>query len=238
MTQETRHQPSGPLVLAAALAAAAGFVDAWVYLNVTPVFVANMSGNLIHLGMYVGRSDWSQALAAVVALAGFVVGVGAATWHLDRQVRAGREPHPSALLVLESVLLVVVLGLLEVSDIRFSATVRLGDLHVIVIAAFAMGLQAAALRRVGQIAVATTYGTGTVVRVGEKIVLGLRGTERVHDERRRATVIVLCAVLASYVGGAAVAALLGATPWWLVVPAVVLAVAASGVRVTGQTARD
>ena len=42
----------------------------------------------------------------------------------------------------------------------------------------AMGLQATALRRVGQIAVATTYGTGAIVRVGEKVALAARRADR------------------------------------------------------------
>ena len=36
MTQEPAHHPSGPLVLAAALAAIAGFIDAHIYVHVTP----------------------------------------------------------------------------------------------------------------------------------------------------------------------------------------------------------
>ena len=69
--QERTHHPSGPLGLAIALAATAGFVDAHIYVNVTPVFVANMSGNLIHLGISLGEGDWFPALATVLALGAF-----------------------------------------------------------------------------------------------------------------------------------------------------------------------
>ena len=64
MTQESTHHPSGPLLLAVALAMVAGFVDAHIYLAVSPIFVANMSGNLVHIGMLVGDGNWWQAVGA------------------------------------------------------------------------------------------------------------------------------------------------------------------------------
>lgn len=233
MTQETTHHPAGPLLLAVALAATAGFVDAWIYRNVTPVFVANMSGNLIHLGMDLGGTDWSGVEAALVALGGFVVGVAVATAHLDAQVRAGRAPRPEALLWSESAVLVALTALLWGADVAPVAGIRGWAFVVIPAGAVAMGMQAAALRRVGRIAVATTYGTGSVVRIGEKVTLAARRAANVGEVRRRQTVRVLTAVLVCYVGGAATAVAVGGAHALLLVPAAALAGASVAMRRIG-----
>ena len=91
----------------------------------------------------------------------------------------------------------------------------------------AMGLQAVSLRRVGSIAVSTTYGTGAIVRIGEKIALGLRRAERGSDVRRRATIFVITTILVGYVIGAAIAAAVDVTNRaWLVTPVITCATAA------------
>ena len=224
--QERTHHPSGPLGLAIALAATAGFVDAHIYVNVTPVFVANMSGNLIHMGISLGEGDWFPALATVLALGAFTAGVIIATVHHDRQVTRAREVHPAFLLAVESALLVVLTTWLIAIPTTFTARPRTADLPVIVLAAMAMGIQAGALRRVGEIAVATTYGTGAIVRIGEKVVLAARRADRSSVHRRRVAIAVLLVVLVSYVAGAVIATVAGSSPWLLTVPTAVLVVCA------------
>ena len=75
MTAETAHHPSGPLVLACSLAGVAGFVDAHLFLHITNVFVANMSGNMVRVGIFSGSGDWSIAAGSVAALFAFGAGV-------------------------------------------------------------------------------------------------------------------------------------------------------------------
>ena len=232
--QERTHHPSGTLGLAVALAAAAGFVDAHLYVNVTPVFVANMSGNLIHLGIFVGDGGASPAMATLLALTAFTAGVIAATLHHDRRVARGREVHPAFLLAVEGVLLVGLTAWLVIVRTSFTARPRAADLPVLAVAAFAMGIQASALRRVGEIAVATTYGTGAIVRIGEKVVLAARRADRSSTHRRRVAIAVLAIVLVSYVAGAAVATLAGSSPWLLALPTVLVLACA----VTSRSARE
>lgn len=205
--------------MVAALAAAAGFVDAFVFQRVTPVFVANMSGNLIRLGMSAGAHDGHQAVAALVALAGFAAGVTAGAAHLDTHVRSERPPNPAALLFVEASLLIALALMLRTTDIGFSPSTKAADYPVILIGAAAMGLQAIALRRVGQVAISTTYGTGAVVRLSEKLALAFRGTPRPENHRRRISIAILGTVLLSYVFGAFVAASWSATPYLLFIPA-------------------
>lgn len=232
--QERTHHPSGPLVLAVVLAGAAGFVDAHIYVNVTPVFVANMSGNLVHLGIFFGDGDRGAALATVVALGAFTLGVIGATLHHDRRVARRQEVHPAFLLAAESVLLTALTTWLIISPLAFTTEPRAADLPVLAIAAAAMGLQAGALRRVGEIAVATTYGTGAIVRIGEKLVLAARRADRSSTHRRRVAIAVLVVVLASYVAGATSATIAGTSPWLLWLPTVALLASAVAIRGTSE----
>lgn len=230
MTQEQAHHPSGPLTLAVTLAVVAGFIDAHIYLYVTPVFVANMSGNLIHFGIFFGLGRWSEAGGGLAAIGAFVCGVAAATVHHDRQILRGRDVQPGFLLIVEACL-VLLLPLMVVGlDVHFTAHPIPVDYPIILAASFAMGLQASALRRVGAIAVATTYGTGAIVRVGEKLVLAVRRADRTTGHRRRNTIGVLLAVLLGYVGGAMLAARCGPNPMLLLIGGLLLVLAAIAER--------
>ncbi len=235
MTAETSHHPSGPLVLAVTLAGVAGFVDAHLFLYVTNVFVANMSGNMVRVGISSGSADWAIAGGSVAAVIAFVTGVVVAISHHDRQLQREGRVRPDDLVVVEALLTLSLPVILLVGDVEFSSRPDAIHFVVIGIGAFAMGIQASSLRRVGSVAVATTYGTGTVVRIGEKVALALRRAERTSLGRRSATVAVLVGVLAGYVGGAAAASALGESPLLLFIPSVVLFVSAGAVRGVGVT---
>jgi uncharacterized membrane protein YoaK (UPF0700 family) len=216
VTTEHHHHLSGTLAVAAVLAVLAGFVDAFVYLRVAPVFVANMSGNLVHLGMGTGEADGHAVGAACAALGAFIAGVIAAVFGLDARLRSGRRASGTRLLFAEAALLACMPIAMWSFDISYSASIRPLDYWVVVPGSMAMGVQAIALRRVGQIAVATTYGTGAIVRFGEKLALAARRAPRAGDTRRTATIVVLGTVLVAYVGGAALAAALDDSPLLLV----------------------
>ena len=234
MTQEGAHHPSGPLKLAVVLAVVAGFIDAHMYVHVTPVFVANMSGNLIHLGIFAGLGQWREAVASAVALIAFLLGVVTAVSHLDHRLRRRGQVSPGSLLAVEAALVLTLPALRVAGGSGVSAEPKLAVYPILIVAAFAMGLQAAALRRVGEIAVATTYGTGAIVRIAEKLALAARQAARPTPHRRSATIAVLVVVLVSYAGGAALAALIGGGAWVLLIPGSVLAVTALIVRHDAQ----
>ena len=67
------------------LSLAAGCVDAVGFLGLGQIFVANMTGNTVLLGLALGQAEGQAALRAVVALAGFVAGVGAGAAILGRE---------------------------------------------------------------------------------------------------------------------------------------------------------
>ncbi len=169
-------------------------------------------------------------MMSAAALVAFTAGVVVAIAHHDRQLQQHKPVRPDDLLVIEGLLTLSLPSILILFDVEFSN--RADPIHylVICIGALAMGIQASSLRRVGSIAVATTYGTGTIVRIGEKVALGLRGAERTSVGRRSATIVVLVGVLAGYVGGAAAASALGSSPLLLLIPSAVLLAFAVYVR--------
>ena len=91
MPAESTHHVAGPLTVAVGLAATAGFVDAFVFQNVSAVFVANMSGNLIRVGMAVGDLDGHAVAASAIALVAFTLAAIAAATAIDRHVAGCRR---------------------------------------------------------------------------------------------------------------------------------------------------
>jgi uncharacterized membrane protein YoaK (UPF0700 family) len=93
---------------------------------------------------------------------------------------------------------------------------------LIVLMSLAMGVQTEVIQHVAGIAVATTYETGALVRVGE--VVG-KPFHRRRDARAAMQLGVLVAVITAYAGGAAIGATaLGRWRWPLFLPCAVLAV--------------
>jgi uncharacterized membrane protein YoaK (UPF0700 family) len=155
------------------LSLAAGCVDAVSYLGLNNVFTANMTGNTVLLGLAIGQAKPQAALRSGVALAGFVVGVAAGAAIVER----GREDvaWPSvvtAALALECVVLVAfAVGWRLAGALPGEAVYSL-----IALSAFAMGVQSAAVSRLGVASVSTTYITGTLTSLMRRLVGRVRST--------------------------------------------------------------
>lgn len=218
---------SSTTAIALALTATAGFVDAHFFLHVTEVFTANMSGNLVLFGMALGEKQWAQGGHQAAALLAFIVGVFAASRFHDRHRRAGKPLRPDLLLGIEAAILA-----LAAVWIGFVGAEHAGErilvYPAIVLAAFAMGMQNAAVMRVGMLAVATTYATGSVARLGSETALAVGATSRAEATAHLGVIPVLGSMVAAYVLGALLAASVGASAAWLVLPAGVLVLSAIG----------
>ena len=140
MTAEPAHHPSGPLVLACSLAGVAGFVDAHLFLHVTNVFVANMSGNMVRVGILSGSGDWPIAAGSVAALFAFGAGVVVAIGHHDRRLQQTKPVRPDELLAIEGLLTLSLPAILIGFDVEFSNPAGLIHYLVIGIGALALGL--------------------------------------------------------------------------------------------------
>src|SRR3954471_14297728 len=68
----SRHGPLPPLLLGLTLVT--GLVDAFSYLLLGHVFVANMTGNVVFLGFSLAGASGFSATSSLLALAAFVAG--------------------------------------------------------------------------------------------------------------------------------------------------------------------
>jgi uncharacterized membrane protein YoaK (UPF0700 family) len=147
-------------ILAAALSALAGFVDAIGFMSLGGFFVSFMSGNTTEfaVGLSSGTSQSAVAGGLIVA---FVGGVMAGTL-------AGRlaEAHRA------TIILVLVSLLLAVAALLGSAKIGLG---AAVAMALAMGAENAIFEREGEVHIGLTYMTGTLVKLGQHLTAALMG---------------------------------------------------------------
>ena len=88
------------MLWAALLAGIAGYVDAICYLRLGGAFAANMTGNLVEVGLAAAQGQWGDALWCASLLASFLFGVLAARLVLRTQhfgaavIAAGGRDHP------------------------------------------------------------------------------------------------------------------------------------------------
>ncbi|MCP4434770.1 MAG: DUF1275 domain-containing protein [Actinomycetia bacterium] len=216
-----------PETVAVLLAAASGFVDAFVYLRIFPVFTANQSGNLIFAGVAIGKGHWVEASASLIALAAYIVGAGVGTAAFDHKRQGGRPRFLRALGAEVAVLvtLIVTAAILGRGQ-QVSRQVDLPVILMIATTSLAMGLQGMALRKVRGVSVLTTGGTGNVTSIGER--LGRLGTPR-REDGDEAVLGIIGGVVVLYVVGAIAGAIAAAIdrvgPVLLLIPVATVAVA-------------
>jgi len=170
-----------------ALTAAAGWVDALSYTALGHVFTANMTGNLVLLGLTLGSVQAGGATRSTVALLGFAAGalLGSA---LTRDAVGDWPRRVTAALAVEAAALLAFAAL-------WQAGARLELL--IALSAVGMGIQSAAVRRLAVAGVATTFVTGTLT----SLMAGLAALRPSSGWTRQAA--VLAALLAGATVGAA-----------------------------------
>jgi uncharacterized membrane protein YoaK (UPF0700 family) len=150
-------------VLAVVLTLGTGATDVASFTRLGGVFTSVITGNLVLLGLAVGRLSGSLATHAVVTFAGYMAGVAAGA----RMVPAGQAPGapwqqtlPAALLVEFGLLAGFTVGW----ELTGAAPRGAAQLALLAVAAAAMGTQSAAARGFGA-RVSTTYLTSTLISV-------------------------------------------------------------------------
>jgi uncharacterized membrane protein YoaK (UPF0700 family) len=156
LTQDARHGPL-PLLLIV-LTVVTGLVDAVSYLKLGHVFVANMTGNVILLGLAAGGVSEFSVAVSLVAIGSFLLGALAAG-----RLGSSTGEHRGRFLALATYAQVSVVGAAFVVSLAAS-DVSGGILAyaLVVLLAFAMGLQNAAARRLGVPDLTTTVLTQTI----------------------------------------------------------------------------
>lgn len=198
------------------LTLAAAVTDAVSYLGLRQVFTANMTGNIVLLGVALAGANFVAAARSGVALAGFVAGVlatSALPWS-----RPGPKRSWPGLLAVVGAWEFAVLAVFAVvwNALSGRATPQVPLLFVLIgLSALAMGSQSATIARLGLPGVTTTYITGTLTGLVNDLVRGVR-------ERGR---LLRAGVLVVYLGGAVASGTvyLRWGSWVAVIPAVLVA---------------
>ena len=151
------------VMLACALTALAGYVDAIGYLHLGGLFVSFMSGNSTRLGVSLAAGDWRHGGAAFGLIVLFVMGAAAGSLVVQSRSRH-RQPW---LLSIETVLLTV-------SALSYAFGWPLIAVAAIVLA---MGLENAMFQIEGD-GLGLTYITGALVKAGQLIAAALTGGAR------------------------------------------------------------
>lgn len=141
------------------LTLAAASVDAISYLGLGHVFTAMMTGNTVLLGLALAQGEVLAALRSILALIGFAIGVFAGAIIVERESYPEEWPAVvTAALAFETIILAIF-----AASFTLFESVRGGMIYLLIIlSALAMGVQSAAVRRLGVPGIATTYITGTL----------------------------------------------------------------------------
>jgi uncharacterized membrane protein YoaK (UPF0700 family) len=155
----SRHGPLPPLLVG--LTVVTGLVDAFSYLVLGHVFVANMTGNVVFLGFALVRTPGFSIVASVVALASFWSGafVGG---QLGVRFGQNRGRHLATASSVQAALVALSVILVGVSGSPVSAGYRY---PLILILALALGLQNATARKLAVPDLTTTVLTLTITGI-------------------------------------------------------------------------
>lgn len=146
-----------------------GAVDVTSFLALGNVFSSVVTGDMVLLGAAAGTGRPELAVHSGVALAGYLVGVMAGA------PLAGRRQHtsgtwPPSVTVTLAVELVILVAFAVGWELAGTHPSGAGQLALVAVLAAAMGLQAAAVRRLGQMS--TTYLTSTLTALIAGLVTG------------------------------------------------------------------
>ncbi|GAB91545.1 YoaK family protein [Gordonia rhizosphera] len=148
--------PSRHLALMLALTFVTGLVDSGGYLGLDKVFVGNMTGNVVVLGMGAAGADGLPVLGPALALGTFIFGAGIAGLAM-RSSPAGWSPRLTAVAAVSVMLVAATAILIAVTPADSAPAIVAAALT-----ACAMGMQAAAARKVGVADVTTVVVTSTI----------------------------------------------------------------------------
>jgi uncharacterized membrane protein YoaK (UPF0700 family) len=199
------------IAVALLLTAAAGDIDVVGFIAFWHVFTAHMTGNAVHLGLSLAQGHWQDAAHAGWVIPVFLVGSVVGRCFVEFGVRHGWRRIASLLFLLEAAGITEVIWL---SAAQHSSAAAWGALLLL---SFIMGLQTAALTRVGPLTVHTTFVTGMLNSLGERFshvvfwamdALRSSGNRGLwHTRALRESAFLACVWLA-YIAGACGGALL------------------------------
>src|SRR5262245_13398036 len=183
------------LFLLIVLTVVTGVVDAVSYLKLGHVFVANMTGNVVFLGFAAGGAADLSVTAVLAAIGSFLLGA-----FVGGRLGSNTGQHRGRFLALSTYAEFAVVGAaFVVSLAAFDVGDGVSAYALVVLLAFAMGLQNATARRLGVPDLTTTVLTLTVTGLAADSTLA--GGRNAHAVRRLVAAVTMFA-------GAAIGALM------------------------------
>jgi uncharacterized membrane protein YoaK (UPF0700 family) len=170
-----------------ALTAVTGLIDAVSYLRLGRVFVANMTGNVVFIGLSAYPHSGLSAVASLVAIAGFLLGALSggrlATALGSRPRRWLTTAFGTEALIVAAVAVLGALGVLPLGPHRAYVTIAL--------LAVALGIQNSTVRRIAAADLTTTVLTMTLTGIAaDNALAGGTGSK---PARRVGSVVVMLA---------------------------------------------
>ena len=164
MARRTMLDSRRNILLACALSALAGYVDAIGFLHLGGLFVSFMSGNSTRMGVSLAEGQWSSAAESLGLIALFVVGAAAGSL-----IVLGRGVNRQPWVLLAEALLLAAGALAYALDRSNTAVAAI---------VLAMGLENAVFQIQGGGGLGLTYVTGALVKVGQLLARALTGGAR------------------------------------------------------------
>jgi uncharacterized membrane protein YoaK (UPF0700 family) len=195
-------------VVALVLTFVAGFVDGFGFLTLNGMYVANMSGNSVQLGVYAVAGEARSALLHGFTIAMFLAGLLLSGAVIELAQRRGMRRVIAMAMALELLSLLPFLLLTPGAPGRPAPA---GLMAAIAAAAVAMGLQNTSLRMANILTTYTTHVTGTITRFSEDLVawlIGLAGSDRSGQRQLRRGALLSGGLWVAFVLGTILAAVL------------------------------
>ena len=205
------------------LSIAAGSADAAGYLGLGKVFTANMTGNIVLLGIAISEGRTGDTSRSLFALLAFVVGTCLGGWMCrDVPPKRGWAPQITHVILLEAgMILVYAAWWMHVAPIQHIDFVY----PYIALLGLAMGLQGAAAFHLGIPGVVTTVVTGTLTSLFTGLTkIATARLESTPDKSTHPPLLLQAIVVIAYCSGTATSGLLmlHARPWAGFFPAAVI----------------
>ncbi len=152
------------------LACVAGSTDILSYFRLGNVFTANMTGNIILLGISIGQGALSTSLYRLISLFGFIMGVFIGALIVVNKKR-GWLYNVTIAVGIESIMI----GSLTIIWLLHSKPLESTVLYIgILLSAVSMGIQSAAIWHLKIPGVVTTFLTGNITSLATSLTRGLR----------------------------------------------------------------
>lgn len=221
-------QRLGRSLIAVALSWGAGLVDVVGYLVLDHAFVAHMTGNTVSTVLHGLEHNWPTMLHRGAPIPTFFVGLLLGEIVLEAARRRKSRCVASHALWIEAVCLAlfVCCGLAVFgATSKIAANSLASFLLLLIPIAAAMGIQSAALRKVGALTIFTTFITGTLTKLASDVAdyifwfrdqtrgTGMKQAIRLSPQQECFQAIVLLTALYCAYAGGALSGVLGFHHW-------------------------